>query len=153
MEETSLLHWQHPWQADVTTGQVFALEVSSWLAGRCYSRKDHCVLQHSTFRGWRPINVFKICIRKTISEKSNFSLCFLFGCLLSLNLSWTHGHCPCKIWPPWGKKELWTFSICGELFSNFHISSQRAWHFMIRTTLKLILKILLSNYTRISAKM
>ena len=32
--------------------------------------------------------------------------------LQTWNLSWTHGHCPCKIWPAWGKIDLWTHAIC-----------------------------------------
>ena len=39
------------------------------------------------------------------------------------NLSRTHGHCPCKILPTWGKIGLLTYAICRKFFClcNFEV--------------------------------
>ena len=48
---------------------------------------------------------------------------FCYICVASVkcqtwNLSLTHGHCPCKILPAWGKIELWTYAICCKFSSQ-----------------------------------
>ena len=61
------------------------------------------------------------------------------------NLSRTHGQCPCKFLPPFGKIKLWTDTVCRKLtyHCNVYIFSQCSWSNSVklgRALLQLVLR-------------